>query len=653
MLRIGVFIICLMGAVDLRAQEPQPPQPPPQEKPAAKPEAPIEFEEEVIVTAARTGGRIDEQPTRVEVLTREEVEEKMLMTPGDIVMMLNEMGGMRVQATSPSLGAASVRIQGMKGRYTRVLFDGLPLAGQQVGGLGLLQIPPMDLGQVEVIKGVASALYGSGSMAGVINLLSRRPQDQPVRELLFNQSTLGATDSVAFLSRKFSGHWSGSLLASGHRQSMSDVDDDGWADLAGYTRGVVRPRVFWDDGSGASGWATVGVTAESRDGGVVPDSSLRSRLDHPESIDTRRIDFGGAYQFIASNQVVVTSRVAATLQRHEHLFGPVLERDRHTNVFAEAALRGAIGRHTWAGGVAFERESFDPLDVPRFAYYHRVPGVFAQDDIRWSDWLTVSASARLDLHHLYGTFFSPRLSALIRKNGWTSRVSAGRGFFASTPLTEETEAAGLSRLSIPRPLEPETGKSMSIDVTRMVGPASITATFFASSVAHAIEVARESTYELGNAVRPTTNIGIELLGAMRRPPFALTGTYAFVGSREERGGIRVESALTPRHSAGLVGIWEREGVGRVGVEYYLTGAQRLDVNPYRDRSEAYAILGVLAERPIGRYKLFINGENLTNVRQTKFDPLLRPTQAVDGRWTVDAWAPLDGRAINAGVRLNW
>ena len=70
---------------------------------------------------------------RVEVLDREEIEEKMIMTPGDIVMMLNEMGGMRVQATSPSLGAASVRIQGMRGRYTRFLSDGLPLFGEQVG----------------------------------------------------------------------------------------------------------------------------------------------------------------------------------------------------------------------------------------------------------------------------------------------------------------------------------------------------------------------------------------------------------------------------------------------------------------------------------------------------------------------------------------
>ncbi len=121
--------------------------------------------EEVTVTATRTDKRLQDEPVRVELLEREEIEEKMLMTPGDIVMMLNEMGGMRVQATSPSLGAASVRIQGMRGRYTRFLADGLPLFGQQVGGLGLLQIPPMDLRQVEVIKGVASALYGSSSSA--------------------------------------------------------------------------------------------------------------------------------------------------------------------------------------------------------------------------------------------------------------------------------------------------------------------------------------------------------------------------------------------------------------------------------------------------------------------------------------------------------
>ncbi len=62
---------------------------------------------------------------------------------------------------------------------------------------------------------------------------------------------------------------------------------------------------------------------------------------------------------------------------------------------------------------------------------------------------------------------------------------------------------------------------------------------------------------------------------------------------------------------------------------------------------------MLAERKVGRVKVFINAENLTDVRQTKFDSLVLPAQAIDGRWTVDAWAPLDGRSFNAGIRATF
>ena len=187
------------------------------------------FEETITVAATRTDRRLEDQPLRVEVLGREEIEEKMLMTPGDIVMMLNETGGLRVQATSPSLGAASVRIQGMRGRYTRFLSDGLPLFGE-VGGLGLLQIPPMDLGQVEVIKGVASSLHGAGAMGGVVNLLSRRPGPERQTEVLLNRSMRGATDTVGFFSSPLSPSWGLTLLGGGHWQELVDVDDDGWSD---------------------------------------------------------------------------------------------------------------------------------------------------------------------------------------------------------------------------------------------------------------------------------------------------------------------------------------------------------------------------------------------------------------------------------------
>src|SRR3989441_9526723 len=199
---------------------------------ALRPQSAIE--EHVTVAATRTDKRIEDQPMRVEIIDADEIEEKVMMTPGDIVMMLNEMGGLRVQATSPSLGAASVRIQGMRGRYTRFLSDGLPLFGEQTGSFGLLQIPPADLAQVEVIKGVASSLYGAGAMGGVVNLVSRRPGPAPARVVLVNRSSRGATDGVFWYSAPFRGNWGATLLASAHGQEHTDVNGDGWADLPGY-----------------------------------------------------------------------------------------------------------------------------------------------------------------------------------------------------------------------------------------------------------------------------------------------------------------------------------------------------------------------------------------------------------------------------------
>jgi len=65
------------------------------------------------------------------------------------------------------------------------------------------------------------------------------------------------------------------------------------------------------------------------------------------------------------------------------------------------------------------------------------------------------------------------------------------------------------------------------------------------------------------------------------------------------------------------------------------------------------IVGALAERQFGRLRLFVNGENLSGVRQTRYDPLVRSTQGGDGRWTVDAWAPLEGRNVNGGIRVQF
>ena len=614
-------------------------------------------EQEVTVYATRTDIRLQDSPLHIEVVGQDEISEELAMRPGDISMMLNEMGGMRVQTTSPGLGAASLRMQGMQGRYTAFLSDGLPLFGQQGAGLGLLQIPPMDLGQVEIIKGNASALYGSSAMAGAVNLISRRPgKDHPIREFLINQSSLGATDGSTFLGSQLSSHWGASLLAGGFGQQKQDVNGDGWADVAGYGRGLIRPRLFWDNKNGGTGMITGGVIYEDRSGGTLSGRVLPATdQGYIEALKTARYDLGGNVERVFGGRYVLTSRIAASDQDHRHQYGEDIEKDRHDLLFGEVALRGTAKRNTWVGGFAIQSDAYRPHDVPRFGYTYVVPGLFAQDDLEATSWVSLSASVRVDFHNVFGTFFSPRFSALIRKSGWTSRLSAGQGFFAPTPLTEETEAAGLLRLLMPAPLRAERGRNLSADLTRGFGPVSVTGTLFASNVDNPVYVDRAPMYDIINLLGPTRNRGAELLTTYRKAPFTVTSTYTFVHTSElEPEAGRVAVPLTPTHNFGIVGMWEKEGTSRVGLECYYTGKQRLEYNPYRNVSHPYVLFGAMGEHKIAPHiKLFLNLENLTNVRQTHWDPLVLPSREADGRWTVDAWAPLDGRVINGGARFTF
>ena len=100
-------------------------------------------------------------------------------------------------------------------------------------------------------------------------------------------------------------------------------------------------------------------------------------------------------------------------------------------------------------------------------------------------------------------------------------------------------------------------------------------------------------------------------------------------------------------------MWEEHGSHMVGFEAYYTGTQHLENNPYRERSKAYWHLGLLGQVTIGKVSWFLNLENLLNVRQTKEDPLVLPTQAPSGRWTTDIWSRNDGFIVNAGLRFQF
>jgi iron complex outermembrane receptor protein len=589
------------------------------------------------------------------VITREEIEEKLLMRPGNIAMLVNETGGVRVQVTSPALGAANIRVQGMEGRYTQLLADGLPLYGGQASSLGVLQIPPTDLGQVEVIKGAASALYGPSALGGVINLVSRRPGDAVEAEVLANATTRSGQDLTAYLAAPLGNGWSASVTGGAHRQSRHDLDEDGWIDIPFYERWTARPRLFWEGANGASAFVTVGAMSEDRKGGTLPDRATPDGRPFAQTQSTDRLDAGLVAEVPLEAIGTLHLRASGVTQDHRHRFGDVVEEDRHGTLFGEASLAGRSDATSWVIGAAFQSDSFRSNTFPLFDYTYEVPALFAQVEHDLRPDLTLAASARVDLHNEYGTQLSPRLSALYKPGPWTIRASLGRGFYAPTPFVEEIEAAGLSRLEPLSGIEAETAGTASIDIGYARGPIEASVTLFASNIDKAtrLETVAADRVRLVNVNGETRIRGSELLLRYRWRAFSITGSYVYVDATEptELGTGRKPVPLTPRHTAGAVAMWEKHGKGRIGIEAYYTGRQSLEDNPFRSDSRPYLHLGVLGEVVLGKVSLFANAENILGVRQTRYDPLVLPERAPDGRWTVDVWAPTEGFVLNAGMRL--
>jgi outer membrane receptor for ferrienterochelin and colicins len=581
------------------------------------------------------------------------------MTPGSVAMLLNETTGLRVQTTAPSIGAANVRIQGLRGRYAQLLADGLPLYGSGGDSFSMLQVPPLDLGQVEIIKGAASALYGPAALGGVINLVSRRPREGE-REALFNLTSQQGVDTTFWLAEEPRAGWSWTLLGGFHRQPRRDLDDDEWTDLAGYARVALRPRVFYQNDRGTSVFVTGGVIAEDREAGT-----FDTRFD--ERLDTRRADVGALVRWIA-REMVVTTRGSFARLGQDRRFGGVREQGVRRTSFAESSVSGTRGRHTWVAGAAVQQDDYAPTQMSRFDYRFTVPALFAQDEVVLASRASVSASARVDFHSEYGTLVSPRVSVLMRPaSAWTVRLSMGAGSFAPTPFTEETDETGLARLA-PLDLidlEAERARTASVDLSWARARFEISGTVFGSIVDDAVQlvdlvwpaVIGITTYPVGlmNAPAPTRSWGTEFIARYRRGEFITMFTHAYTQSTEYDFGTgdRRDVPLTPRHAASFNVMWEGDAWGRAGFEAYYTGRQSLDENPYREVSRRYVLFGGLYERRVGPASVFINVENLADIRQTKYDPLIRRTRLADGRWTVDAWAPLDGRVWNGGVRVRW
>jgi iron complex outermembrane receptor protein len=280
----------------------------------------------------------------------------------------------------------------------------------------------------------------------------------------------------------------------------------------------------------------------------------------------------------------------------------------------------------------------------------------------------VTAGARLDLHSEFGDFVSPRVSVVVHPSEiWSVRLSRSAGVYAPTPLTDETEAIGLSHLR-PTAREAEHADGWSLDADRVQGALELRGSAYRTVVNHPLVLRTTpgslESLELANADEPSRTQGIDLFARYRMHPIRFTATYSYIDAmRPEIGQFIGEDfqfdttmhravPLTPRHAIDLEAAHERANDRVIGLAVHFVGPQSL-TDTLITVSRAYVTLDARLEKHVRRAIVFVRAKNLTGVHQAQFSPVLRRASGQAGEWTNDVWAPLDGRVINAGLRMTY
>jgi outer membrane receptor for ferrienterochelin and colicins len=617
---------------------------------------------EVTVTTTRTGREIDDVPTRVEAIDEEEVGEKMNMRPSNVSMVLNESTGIKVQQTSATSNTQSVRIQGLDGRYTQLLKDGFPAFGGFSGSLSILDILPLDLKQVEIIKGPSATFYGGGAIAGVINFVSREPGDEPVTNMIFNQTSAGGTDFSIFNSRKFE-RFGYTLLGSVNYQREYDVDDDDFTELPRANSVQLSPRLFFDLADDTR--LTVGNSTayQNRKGGdvfVIRDRAdgLHRYFENNESL--RNITTLQFERGLSGGRSLVARQSLAFFNREIEIPGYLFEGGQF-NSYTDVTYFHPAGKHALVFGfnAAYDRfregrngSSPVPRDESR-----RTFGGYVQDSFNVNAKLSLEAGFRLDRVKHYGTFPLPRVSALYRfTDRLSSRLSVGFGYKAPSMFTEEAETLLFRNvLPVGNSLKAERSRGGTFDVNyrNTFGEKfsySLNQMFFYTEIEDPLVLLSSPTglFSFANANQPVRSAGFETNVRASYDFVKLFAGYTYTNARAKYLTGDQILPLTPRSKINSALLFEREENFKAGFEAYYTSSQTLSD---RLRARPFWVLGIFGEKTFGHYSLFVNAENITDTRQGRFGAVVFPPH--QSPTFAEIYTHTEGRVFNGGVKVKF
>jgi outer membrane receptor for ferrienterochelin and colicins len=629
--------------------------------------------EEVVVASTRTSRTINNTPTRVETIDLEEIDEKSNMKPSNVSMILHESTGIQVQQTSATSGNASIRIQGLDGRYTQLLKDGYASFGNFASGLSILEIPPLDLKQVEIIKGPASTLYGAGAIAGVVNFISRTPKEKLNVNVILNQSNVGQTNIGAFAMQR-NKKIGFSILALINNQNTYDVDKDDFTELPKATDFTLHPKLFLFPTENSTIIIGNSFSNGKRTGGDM--NVINGKADNYHTYfernnttrNTTTLDY--SQKFKNGDKLIVKTSFNYFKRNIAIPIYTVIGigynfTGINTNSFNDVSYIKNIKKQTLIFGTNFISDKFKEQSAGNTMlrnFTTTTIGIYAQQTWDATEKLKLESGFRIDrvnfLNQLYSkteNFFLPRISVLYKfNNKWSSRIGAGLGYKTPTIFTELTETIQYQNVL---PLnnvtsEKSIGGTADVNYKTKLGEHlnfSANQMFFYTSINNASELQQNNTseYFFANGNKAIQSVGFETnLKFIYKGNFKFFVGYTFTDARATYISGKPFLLLLPKSKLNLALVYEKEDKIKIGLEGYATGQQYLSNGT---KTPSFFELGFMVEKIFNKFSIFINAENFTDVRQSRYkrvvnEPHNNPTFD-------DIWTHTEGRTFNAGLKF--
>lgn len=616
-----------------------------------------EEEEEVIIQSTRSSRTIQDIPTRVEFIAGEELDEKANMKPGDIRMVLTESTGIQTQQTSATSANASIRIQGLDGRYTQILKDGFPLYAGFSSGLGLLQTPPLDLKQFEVIKGSASTLYGGGAIAGLVNLISKTPGEEQELKFHLDATSAGGLNTSGFYGKKFG---KTGLTVFGSRNSNSPYDPANieLTAIPKFERYTLNPKLFVYFTPKTTLTAGANLTSENRTGGDInfikgnnPGGYFEKNISFRHSTQLHvEHHFGKCSHFSFKNSL---NKFKRSINTRTYGFNGT-----QIGTFTEGTYAYHGDRSEWVTGLNLLTDNFTETKLsatPLRNYQQLTAGAFVQNTLRVNEKFHVETGLRSDFVKDYGVAFLPRVSALFKFTPkLSSRIGGGLGYKTPTIFTEESERLQYQNV-LPidenvNKLERSYGVNADINYKTKWDEVSfsINHLFFYTRINDPLLLQPDgSSYRFNTIAGHIDSRGMETNIKVGYSDFKLFLGYTFTQADIHQGNIKTENFLTPKHRLNSVLMYELHEKWKVGLEGYYFSHQKLSDGTI---GKPYWITGFMVEKLWNKFSVYINFENFLDTRQTRFGSIY--TGPITNPVFKDIYAPLDGFVANGGIKLS-